>query len=196
MTNKSKLKAMALLSCGIMAVGAACGEASCLTATPQADGQLLYFTSTSLLADDQHLVFLSDRTGQPNIFVRDLTLGRDRQLTTNKEGFLKSYVYFDGLPYRGLGKASVSVDPQRGVVYYIQGRQIRAVNTNGVERVLAMEQQLNAMAEQMQRLQTELLEAAAEMRREVDRVERSHRFELVPVSHTQIVPLGRRRRRA
>jgi len=137
MTNKSKLKTMALLSCGIMAAGAAYGEAACLTAAPQADGQLLYFTSTSLLADDQHLVFLSDRTGQPNIFVRDLKMGQDRQLTTNKEGFLKSYVYFDGLPYRGLGKASVSVDPQRGIVYYIQGRQIRAVNTNGVERVLA-----------------------------------------------------------
>ena len=70
------------------------------------------------------------------------------------------------------------------------------LNLAGVERVLAMEQQLNAMAAQMQRLQAELLEAAAEMRREVDRVERSHRFELVPVSHTQIVPLGRRRRRA
>ncbi len=33
---------------------------------------------------------------------------------------------------------------------------------------------------EMQRLQAELMEAAAEMRREVDRVERSHRFELVP----------------
>ena len=33
------------------------------------------------------------------------------------------------------------------------------------------------------------------MRREVRAVERSHRFDLVPVSHTQIVPLGRRRRR-
>jgi MerR family transcriptional regulator, heat shock protein HspR len=70
------------------------------------------------------------------------------------------------------------------------------LNLAGVERVLAMEQQLNAMAEEMQRLQAELLQAATEMRREVDRVERSHRFELVPVSRTQIVPLGRRRRRA
>jgi len=70
------------------------------------------------------------------------------------------------------------------------------LNLAGVERVLAMEQQLHAMAEEMDRLQAELLQAAAEMRREVDRVERSHRFELVPVTHTQIVPLGRRRRRA
>ena len=108
-----------------------------LTASPEANDQLLYFTSTSLLADDQHLVFLSDRTGPPNIFLRDLKTGVDRQLTFNTESFLKSYVYFDGLPYRGLGRASVSVDPERGVVYYIQGRQICAVDTNGATRVLA-----------------------------------------------------------
>ena len=101
-----------------------------------ANDQLLYFTSTSLLADDQHVVFLSDRTGQPNIFLRDLKTGADQQLTTNKEGFLKSYVYFDGLPYRGLGRASVSLDAERGVVYYLQGRSICAVDTNGTHRVL------------------------------------------------------------
>ncbi len=108
-----------------------------LTANPEANEQLLYFTSTSLLADDRHLVFLSDRTGNPNIFVRDLTTGQDKQLTFNTEGFLKSYVYFDGTPYRGLGRASVSVDAQRGVVYYLQGRQICAVDVNGKQRVLA-----------------------------------------------------------
>jgi oligogalacturonide lyase len=102
-----------------------------------ANDQLLYFTSTSLLADDQHLVFLSDRTGQPNIFLRDLKTGRERQLTSNTEGFLKSYVYFDGAPYRGLGRASVSLDPAHGVVYFLQGRQICAVDTNGTQRVLA-----------------------------------------------------------
>src|SRR5665647_1887499 len=48
----------------------------------------------------------------------------------------------------------------------------------------------------VERLQARLVEAAAAMHREIERVERSHRFELVPVSHTQIVPLGRRRRRA
>jgi hypothetical protein len=109
----------------------------CLTACPQANDQLLYFTSTSLLADDQHLVFLSDRTGQPNLFLRDLATGRDRQLTFNTEGYLKSYVYFDGQPYRGFGRASVSVDPQRGVIYYLQGRQIRAVDSSGRSRLLA-----------------------------------------------------------
>ncbi len=102
-----------------------------------ANDQLLYFTSTSLLADDQRIVFLSDRSGQPNIFLRDLRTARDRQLTFNTEGFLKSYVYFDGRPCRGLGRASVSLDPRRGIIYFIQGRQIRAVDTNGTQRVLA-----------------------------------------------------------
>jgi hypothetical protein len=102
-----------------------------------ANDQLLYFTSTSLLADDQRLVFLSDRTGQPNVFLRDLRTGLDRQLTFNTEGFLKSYVYFDGLPYRGLGRASVSVDPEHGLIYFLQGRKICVVDTNGRLRVLA-----------------------------------------------------------
>ena len=111
-------------------------EPACLTSSP-ANDQLLYFTSTSLLADDQHLVFLSDRTGQPNIFLRDLKTGQERQLSFNTEGFLKSYVYFDGTPYRGLGRASVSLDAARGVVYFLQGRKICAVDTNGTQRVLA-----------------------------------------------------------
>jgi hypothetical protein len=102
-----------------------------------ANDQLLYFTSTSLLADDQRVVFLSDRTGQPNILLRDLKTGSDKQLTTNTDGFLKSYVYFDGLPYRGLGRASVSLDAQRGILYYIQGRSICALDTNGTQRILA-----------------------------------------------------------
>lgn len=40
-----------------------------------ANEQLLYFTSTSLLSDDRHLIFLSDRSGFPNIFMRDLKTG-------------------------------------------------------------------------------------------------------------------------
>ena len=38
--------------------------------------------------------FLSDRSGQPNIWLRDLRNGADKQRTFNPEGFLKSYVYF------------------------------------------------------------------------------------------------------
>lgn len=107
------------------------------TIMKSANEQLLYFTSTSLLSDDRHLIFLSDRSGNPNIFMRDLKTGKELQLTSNKDGFLKSYVYFDGLPYKGLGKASVSVDPKNGLIYYIQGRNIMAVDTAGNQRILA-----------------------------------------------------------
>ena len=99
--------------------------------------QLLYFTSTSLLRDDGHLIFMSDLDGSPNIFMRNLQTGKETQLTHNTEGFLKSYVYFDGKPYRGFGKASVSVDNLHGLVYYIQGRNIMVTDTFGRERIIA-----------------------------------------------------------
>ncbi len=95
-----------------------------VTDTGSANEQLLYFTSSSLTADDRNLVFISDRTGVPNLFRRDLATGEERQLSTNTVGFLKSYVYFNGLPYQGLGKASVSLDVVNGIVYYIEGRKI------------------------------------------------------------------------
>jgi len=50
----------------------------------------------------------------PFTFLTGLILDRGR--ITNSDGFLKSYVYFDGTPYRGLGRASVSLDAARGVV--------------------------------------------------------------------------------
>ncbi len=99
--------------------------------------QLLYFTSTSLTSDDSRIVFISDRTGHPNIFEKDLLTGRERQLTANFEGFLKSYVYFDGIPYQGLGKASTSFHAPSGTLFYIQGRDIRKVEANGKETTLA-----------------------------------------------------------
>ena len=108
-----------------------------VTNFPEANEQLLYFTSSSLLSDDRQLIFLSDRTGCPNIFWRDMESGEERQLTSNTAGSLKSYVYFDGLPYEGLGKASISIHPATGTVYFIQGRQIRAVDIHGRERVIA-----------------------------------------------------------
>ena len=108
-----------------------------ITATNTGNNQLLYFTSSSLTADDRHLVFISDRTGNPNLFTRDLATGQERQLTANTEGVLKSYVYFDGHPYRGFGKGSVSLDSRNEIVYYIQGREIRAVTLAGKQQVLA-----------------------------------------------------------
>lgn len=109
------------------------------TRVTHSDGndQLLYFTSTSLLKNNAGLVFISDRTGHANLFFRNLRSGKEHQLTHNEHGILKSYVYFAGNPYQGFGKASVSLDPERGIVYYIQGREIRAVSVDGQERILA-----------------------------------------------------------
>lgn len=111
--------------------------AATVTATNTGNNQLLYFTSPSLTADDRHLVFISDRKGDPNLFTRDLVTGAERQLTTNTEGVLKSYVYFNGRPYRGFGKGSVSLDPRTGTSYYIQGREIRSVTLDGKNKFLA-----------------------------------------------------------
>jgi MerR family transcriptional regulator, heat shock protein HspR len=81
-------------------------------------------------------------------------------------------------------------------LHHIQQLTELGLNLAGVERVLAMEEQMNDMAREVERLGARLEENAAQLRREVERVERAHRFELVPVPHTQLIPLGRRRRRA
>jgi hypothetical protein len=101
-----------------------------------ANDQLLYFTSTSLTRDDRVLVMISDRTGHPNLFAKWLDSGEERQLTFNDSGALKSYVYFDGRPDEGLGKASVCLHPESGQIYYIEGREIRTVDLNGAIRIL------------------------------------------------------------
>lgn len=107
------------------------------TRAADAHEQLLYFTSSSLWADDRQLVFLSDREGHPNIYRLDRESGAVTKLSRNTEGFLKSYVYFDGAPYRGLGKASVSLDPASGMVYYLQGRGRPARERAGAGRTAA-----------------------------------------------------------
>jgi MerR family transcriptional regulator, heat shock protein HspR len=77
----------------------------------------------------------------------------------------------------------------------IQALTELGLNLAGVERVLAMEEQMNALAAEVQALQARLDEAFLAMRREVERIERSHRLELVPVRQGEIVHLGRSRRR-
>lgn len=98
--------------------------------------QLLYFTCSSLSADDRYLYLLSDRTGSPNVVVKDLLTGEERVLTCNTGGIMKSYVYFDGAEGRGLGKASVCQDPLRNVVYFIQDNEICRVGLDGRVRKL------------------------------------------------------------
>lgn len=98
--------------------------------------QLLYFTCSSLTDDDRFLFLLTDRTGDPNVAVRDLRTGRERVLTDNRNGLMKSYVYFDGKPGKGFSKASVSLDAGRGIAYYIQDDEIRCVDLAGRIRIL------------------------------------------------------------
>lgn len=98
--------------------------------------QLLYFTSSSLLPDET-LVIISDESGAPNIYHFDPESGERRMLSANDDGYLHSYVYFDGQPYCGIGKASVSLHQASGTAYYLQGRQIIAADLRGNRRVLA-----------------------------------------------------------
>jgi hypothetical protein len=61
-----------------------------------------------------------------------------RRLTDNDEGYLRSYVYFEGLPERGLGLASPCLHAASGDLYYLQGRELRCVNAHtGAMRALA-----------------------------------------------------------
>lgn len=98
--------------------------------------QLLYFTCSSLSRDDRRIYLLSDRTGSPNVVVRDMFTGEEKVLTDNKKGTLKSYVYFDGTFNQGLGKASVSLDCMGDKIYYIQDDKICRVDMEGNIKVL------------------------------------------------------------
>jgi oligogalacturonide lyase len=101
------------------------------------NNQLLYFTGPSFTADDNNIIFISDRTGHPNIFKRDFTTGEEKQLTHNVKGFLKSASCFDGLVEEGFGKDSVTVHPESEMIYYILGRKICCVDLQGNHRILA-----------------------------------------------------------
>ena len=67
------------------------------------------------------------------------------------------------------------------------------LNLAGVERVLALEEHMNAMAAEVERLRTELLHAAEQLRAEVDRVERAQRRDLITLNGMAVVPVRRRR---
>ncbi|MBQ6362610.1 MAG: hypothetical protein IJI62_01260 [Lachnospiraceae bacterium] len=99
--------------------------------------QLLYFTCSSLSRDDRELYVITDRDGNPNVMVRDLETGEERILTDNQSGIMKSYVYFDKQFGKGLSKASVCLDPERKIVYYIQDNQICRADHEGNRKVLA-----------------------------------------------------------
>lgn len=96
-----------------------------------ANNQLLYFTSSSVFADKSGMMFISDASGTPNLWMLDFASGAQRQLTFQDEGYLRSYVYFDGLTERGFGKASVSLDAERKAAYFLQGRALCRVDAQG-----------------------------------------------------------------
>lgn len=98
--------------------------------------QLLYFTCSSLGQGDERVYMMSDEGGSPNVVVRDLFSGEEKTLTKNTKGILKSYVYFDGTFNQGLGKASVCLDWQREIIYFIQDDEICRVGLDGQIRVL------------------------------------------------------------
>ncbi|MDD3430302.1 MAG: hypothetical protein PHG02_09905 [Oscillospiraceae bacterium] len=93
--------------------------------------QLLYFTTSSLSANDRYLYMICDCKKSPNVVVKDLQTGHHTILTQNKNGVLKSYVYFDKDPQKGLSKASVALDANRNIVYFIQDNTICKVDLLG-----------------------------------------------------------------
>lgn len=100
------------------------------------DTQMLYFTCSSLSHDDKYIYLISNRTGSPNVFRHDIEREECIQLTKNENGILKSYVYFDGKENQGLGKASVSLDCYRNIIYYIQDDKICSCDFHGNIKVL------------------------------------------------------------
>ena len=67
------------------------------------------------------------------------------------------------------------------------------LNLAGVERVLDLEEHMNAMAAEVDRLRAELMHAAQKLRVEVERVERAQRRDLMTLNGTAVVPVRRRR---
>jgi hypothetical protein len=102
------------------------------TAGPS-NNQHLYFTSPSATSDDRWLVFLSDRSGHPNLHVIDRTTGEISMVSENRSGLRKSYVYPRGGP-GGLSKSSPSLDPERARLCYVQDDCVCAVELNAANR--------------------------------------------------------------
>ncbi|NLG64520.1 MAG: MerR family transcriptional regulator [Actinobacteria bacterium] len=66
------------------------------------------------------------------------------------------------------------------------------LNLAGVERVLELEHLVASLQADMERLRAEMEEAARRFRKEVQRVEQSHRHDLVPVGSAAVIALRRR----
>jgi hypothetical protein len=116
-------------------------EAEVVCASRDWDAQLLYFTCSSLTNDDRFLFLISNKDGNPNIYRFELETNRMKQLSFNTDGYLRSYVYFDGQCSKGLGKASVSLDALHGIIYYLQDNSIFSTDSeNGVRKLFDLPQ--------------------------------------------------------
>jgi len=66
------------------------------------------------------------------------------------------------------------------------------LNLAGVERVLELEEQMESMRRELDRLQAQLEEAMMDATRQVEEIHRSYRRELIPLPGREIVIRGRR----
>ncbi|WP_168119973.1 oligogalacturonate lyase family protein [Paenibacillus sp. HB172176] len=94
----------------------------------------LYFTSSSFTADKKHILYISDDgSGNPNLYKLSIADGRAIQLTDNRNGIMRSYVYYDGNPNRGLAKASPSYNAESNNMLYIQDNEVRLIDVDTLE---------------------------------------------------------------
>jgi oligogalacturonide lyase len=87
--------------------------------TGPAKDQHLYFTSPTVTSDGRWLAIISERSGSPNLGVIDRSDGSYRQVSDNREGLLRGYVYPRG-GLRGLAKGSPALHAASGRLVWIQ----------------------------------------------------------------------------
>jgi hypothetical protein len=93
----------------------------------------LYFTSSSFTAGDTHVLYIGDHGSGPNLFKLSLADGSAVQLTDNRNGIMRSYVYYDGKDNVGLAKASPSYNAATNRLLYIQDDEIRLLHVDTLE---------------------------------------------------------------
>jgi MerR family transcriptional regulator, heat shock protein HspR len=69
------------------------------------------------------------------------------------------------------------------------------LNLAGVERVLQLEEHMAELQHDLERLQAQLIAASQRLRDEVEKVERAHRHELVPVRRNAVMTLRTEQRK-
>ncbi|MFQ6048699.1 MAG: oligogalacturonate lyase family protein [Phycisphaerae bacterium] len=78
-----------------------------------------YFTTTSFVAGQQQIVFVSDRNNQTNLFLLDLQTGRIRQLTQARHQ---------------IAPTQSCLNPRRREVYYFDGKSLCATDLDSLQR--------------------------------------------------------------